>query len=45
VSPGIMFMTYHYKESPVNILTNAAFDPVAKTAEYKVAAVRLEAAG
>ncbi|MDN5344037.1 MAG: formate dehydrogenase major subunit [Clostridia bacterium] len=45
VPPGIMFMTYHYKESPVNILTNAAFDPVAKTAEYKVAAVRLEPAG
>ncbi len=45
VPPGIMFMTYHYKESPVNILTNAAFDPIAKTAEYKVAAVRLEPAG
>lgn len=45
VPPGIMFMTYHYKESPVNILTNAAFDPITKTAEYKVAAVRLEPAG
>jgi len=44
VPPGIMFMTYHYKESPVNILTNAVFDPISKTAEYKVAAVRLEPA-
>ncbi|MDK2821493.1 MAG: formate dehydrogenase major subunit [Clostridia bacterium] len=42
VKPGMMFMTYHYKESPVNILTNAAFDPITKTAEYKVTAVRLE---
>ncbi len=44
VPPGIMFMTYHYKEAPVNILTNAVFDPISKTAEYKVAAVRLEPA-
>ena len=45
VAPGMMFMSCHYKESPVNILTNPAFDPIVKTAEYKVAAVRLEAAG
>ncbi|MDN5362207.1 MAG: formate dehydrogenase major subunit, partial [Moorella sp. (in: firmicutes)] len=44
VPPGMMFMTYHYKEAPVNILTNAVFDPISKTAEYKVAAVRLEPA-
>ena len=37
-----MFMTFHYKESPVNELTNAAFDPVTKTAEFKVCAVRIE---
>lgn len=42
VRPGLMFMTLHYKESPVNELTNAAFDPVTKTAEYKVSAVKVE---
>src|SRR5690606_35519103 len=35
VPPGIMFMTFHYWESPVNELTNSAFDPISKTAEYK----------
>lgn len=43
VPPGVMFMTFHYKESPVNELTNSAYDPVTKTAEYKVCAVRVEA--
>lgn len=41
VLPGMIFMTFHYKESPVNILTNAATDKVAGTYEYKVAAVRI----
>ena len=44
VKPGMMFMTFHYKESPVNELTNAAFDPVTKTAEYKISAVKVEKA-
>ncbi|WP_050355033.1 formate dehydrogenase subunit alpha [Gottschalkia purinilytica] len=42
VKPGMMFMTFHYKESPVNELTNSAYDPVTKTAEYKVTAVKVE---
>ncbi len=42
VPPGVCFMTFHYKESPVNELTNSAFDPVTKTAEFKVCAVRIE---
>jgi len=42
VPPGVMFMTFHYKESPVNELTNAAFDPVTMTAEFKVCAVKVE---
>lgn len=41
VSPGTIFMTFHYKESPVNELTNSAYDPVTQTAEYKVTAVKL----
>ena len=44
VKPGMMFMTFHYKESPVNELTNAAYDPVTKTAEYKISAVKVEKA-
>ena len=44
VPPGILFMTFHYRESAVNELTNSAFDPIAKTAEYKVCAVRIEKA-
>jgi len=42
VKPGLMFMTFHYKESPVNELTNSAYDPITKTAEYKVSAVKIE---
>ncbi len=42
VPPGVMFMTFHYKESPANVLTNSVFDPISKTAEYKVSAVRVE---
>jgi formate dehydrogenase alpha subunit len=43
VSPaGVVFMTFHFAESPANILTNPALDPVAKIPELKVAAVRIE---
>lgn len=42
VKPGSIFMTLHYKESPTNELTVDAYDPITLTAEYKVAAVRLE---
>ncbi len=39
-SPGLAFMAFHWKESPVNVLTNPALDPVAKIPEFKVSAVR-----
>ena len=42
VPHGTVFMTFHYKESPVNELTNSAYDPVTKTAEFKVCAVRVK---
>jgi formate dehydrogenase alpha subunit len=42
VPEGTVFMTFHYKESPVNELTNSAYDPVTKTAEFKVCAVKME---
>jgi len=41
---GVVFMTFHFAESPANRLTNSALDPVAKIPEYKVCAVRVEKA-
>lgn len=42
VPVGLTFMTFHFSESPCNILTNSAADPVTKTPELKVCAVRIE---
>ena len=43
VSPaGVVFMTFHFAESPTNVLTNPAVDPIAKIPELKVCAVRIE---
>jgi formate dehydrogenase major subunit len=43
LSPGLVFMTPHFPDSvDVNSLTIDATDPVAGTAEYKAAAVRIE---
>jgi anaerobic selenocysteine-containing dehydrogenase len=39
---GVIFMTFHFAESPTNILTNPAVDPVSKIPELKVCAVRVE---
>ena len=39
---GTVFMTFHFAESPTNILTSPALDPVAKTPEFKYCAVRIE---
>jgi formate dehydrogenase alpha subunit len=41
-APGTVFMSFHYSESPVNVLTNPALCPTAKIPEYKVCAVRVE---
>jgi len=40
--PGTIFMTFHYAEVAVNLLTGGAVDPIAKIPEYKVTAVCLE---
>ena len=40
--PGVVFMNFHFHESPVNVLTNPALDPIGKIPEYKVCAVKLE---
>lgn len=42
VPPGIIWMSFHYRETPTNVLTSHALDPVSKTGEYKVCAVRIE---
>jgi formate dehydrogenase alpha subunit len=43
VSPaGVVYMTFHFAESPTNQLTNPAIDPIAKVPEFKVCAVRIE---
>nr|WP_269459482.1 molybdopterin dinucleotide binding domain-containing protein [Candidatus Promineifilum breve] len=40
-SPGMVFMTFHYAEAAVNLLTIDAVDPTAKIPEYKVCAVNI----
>jgi predicted molibdopterin-dependent oxidoreductase YjgC len=40
--PGTIFMTFHFVESPTNLLTNPALDSVSKIPEYKCCAVRIE---
>jgi formate dehydrogenase alpha subunit len=39
---GVVCMTFHFAESPTNLLTSSAVDPVAKIPETKVCAVRVE---
>jgi predicted molibdopterin-dependent oxidoreductase YjgC len=43
-APGSIFMNFHFTQAPVNLLTNPALDPTGKIPEYKVCAVKLEAA-
>ncbi len=37
-----VFMPFHFLESRANILTNPAFDPIAKIPEFKVCSVKLQ---
>ena len=41
VPSGLAFMAFHWREAPVNVLTNPAVDPTAKIPEYKVASVKM----
>jgi len=41
---GMVFVPFHFHESPVNLLTNTALDPIAKIPEFKISAVRIEKA-
>ena len=38
---GVVFMTFHFSETPTNVLTNPALDPVAKIPELKICAMKL----
>jgi len=38
---GVVFMTFHFSETPTNVLTNPALDPIAKIPELKVCAVNV----
>ncbi|MEW6171949.1 MAG: formate dehydrogenase subunit alpha [Bacillota bacterium] len=38
---GMVFMPFHFREAPANVLTNDALDPLAKIPEFKICAVRM----
>jgi formate dehydrogenase major subunit len=42
VPPGMVWMTFHFRETNANWLTNPVYDPFSLTAEYKACAVRVE---
>ena len=39
---GTVFMTFHFREAAVNLLTVSALDPVAKIPELKICAVKVQ---
>ncbi|MBY8999458.1 MAG: formate dehydrogenase subunit alpha [Candidatus Heimdallarchaeota archaeon] len=41
IQEGVIFMTFHFKESAANLLTNDALDPYAKIPEFKVCAIKV----
>jgi formate dehydrogenase major subunit len=42
VPPGVVAMPYHFRETPSNVLTNDALDPISRMPELKVCAVEVE---
>lgn len=42
VPEGVLSMTFHFRETPINRLTHCALDPIAKIPELKVCAVKVE---
>nr|WP_299395136.1 molybdopterin dinucleotide binding domain-containing protein [uncultured Desulfovibrio sp.] len=42
VPVGTVFAPLHFAEAPINLLTTAERDPVSKTPEFKICAVRVE---
>jgi formate dehydrogenase major subunit len=43
VTPGTVFVPFHYREAAANVLTIDALDPHGKIPEFKFCAVRLQA--
>ncbi len=41
VVPGLVFMSFHWFETPTNVLTLNEYDPISGTAEYKACAVAI----
>ncbi len=41
IQEGLVFMSFHYKESAANLLTIDALDPLAKIPEFKVCAIKV----
>ena len=44
VKPELLFVSFHFDENSANILTNSAFNPIAKIPGLKVCAVKIEKA-
>jgi formate dehydrogenase alpha subunit len=44
VRPGVIWMPFHFTETPTNRLTNDAFCPISRTGEYKACAAKVEPA-
>ena len=42
IPKGMLFMTFHFKESAVNLLTNSARDPISKMPELKYCSAAVE---
>ena len=42
IDRGIIFIPFHFREAPANILTTDALDPLGKIPEFKFCAVRVE---
>ena len=45
VSPGTLFLTFHFPETHANVLTSPYVDPQSKCPEYKITAVAITALG
>jgi formate dehydrogenase alpha subunit len=45
VTPGMLFLSFHFPESQTNVLTGPYRDPQSKCPEYKLTAVRITAVG
>jgi formate dehydrogenase alpha subunit len=41
VVPGLVFMSFHWSETPTNVLTLNEYDPISGTAEFKACAVSI----